>query len=467
MARRFLLLVGLCILLGLATKAGGAEPSQSPWITREGAVALLIESKPEWKTQVEVLRDTMPPMGIFDDVNQDEWYAPYLEVAFQEGLVTATDFHRSFHPGELLNQGDALVLAARYRANGNKSALPSEEPDHPLTVQLHVQAAADMGLALPTPLETWNTMPRSQWIALMESAGITNAGAIAVVVPEKPKVVAVAPVALRPLQPSRPPVARVAQTPSSFVYQRTAPVRPVAQPSYVANPSGARPVSSNDVFIPSAAAAEARPTTPTYSVPTPTYTAPTTSQQTFGTTPTYVPNPPGARPVSSNNRPTTAVTSNGAGSTSTSNSNDRPAAANNKFSITIPSLGVNDLTITHPADVTTQKGLLAPLQYGVGHLFGYPGAGGTILVYGHSSSFSWDVSEYTKIFRQINKLNPGDRVTVNYGGKAYTYEVTYKHAVDASDMSAYKKNNGEELILYTCWPPDDIKQRYLVHAKPV
>jgi sortase (surface protein transpeptidase) len=45
--------------------------------------------------------------------------------------------------------------------------------------------------------------------------------------------------------------------------------------------------------------------------------------------------------------------------------------------------------------------------------------------------------------------------------------VTYEQAVPAGDMSAYQGGGSEELILYTCWPPDDIKQRYLVHAKPV
>lgn len=110
---------------------------------------------------------------------------------------------------------------------------------------------------------------------------------------------------------------------------------------------------------------------------------------------------------------------------------------------------------------------MAPLQHGVGHLFSYPGGGGTILIYGHSSSYAWDVSKYTKIFRQINKLAIGDKVTVNYKGKAYTYQVSHKQSVPANDLSAYKGGRGEELILYTCWPPDSIKERYLVHAVPV
>mgnify|MGYP003527847521 FL=1 len=132
----------------------------------------------------------------------------------------------------------------------------------------------------------------------------------------------------------------------------------------------------------------------------------------------------------------------------------------------MPSLGIKDLTITHPSDPTTSKGLLSVLQNGVGHLFSYPGKGGKILVYGHSSSYPWDVSSYTKIFRQINKLQAGDKISVTYNGTVYNYEVTHKREVAVNDMSAYS-GSGEELILYTCWPPDTIDKRYLVHAKPI
>lgn len=138
------------------------------------------------------------------------------------------------------------------------------------------------------------------------------------------------------------------------------------------------------------------------------------------------------------------------------------------FSISIPDAGIHDLTVTHPADPFTSEGVLAPLQNGVGHLFSYPGGGGKIMVYGHSSGYPWDVSQYTKIFREINRLQPGHKIYVTYDNHLYTYEVTHEEAVDASDTSRFADDGrGEELILYTCWPPDSIAQRYLVHAVPV
>jgi LPXTG-site transpeptidase (sortase) family protein len=138
------------------------------------------------------------------------------------------------------------------------------------------------------------------------------------------------------------------------------------------------------------------------------------------------------------------------------------------FSISMPDLGINDLSVIHPSDPFTSEGVLEPLQNGVGHLFGYPGGGGKVMIYGHSSGYPWDVSQYTKIFRKVNQLEVGSRIYVTYEGKLHTYEVSHKQTIDAADTEPFRDDgSGEELILYTCWPPDSIAQRYLVHAIPV
>lgn len=147
---------------------------------------------------------------------------------------------------------------------------------------------------------------------------------------------------------------------------------------------------------------------------------------------------------------------------------NNPNASEKYFAISMPTLGIKDLSIIHPEDPFSSKGLLAPLEHGVGHLFTYPGGGGKVMIYGHSSGYPWDVSEYTKIFRRVNELNTGDRIYVTHEGKLFTYEVTYEETIDAKDSTPFSDNGtGEELILYTCWPPDSIAQRYLVHAKKV
>lgn len=136
------------------------------------------------------------------------------------------------------------------------------------------------------------------------------------------------------------------------------------------------------------------------------------------------------------------------------------------FTISIPALNISTMNVGHPSNPSTQQGLLAPLKDGVGHLYALPGGNGKILVYGHSSSYSYDTSSYTKIFRTINQLKAGDLVTVNYNGKDYRYSVTSQEQIRPDDTSAFS-GQGEELILYTCWPPDKIDTRLLVHARPL
>ncbi len=143
-------------------------------------------------------------------------------------------------------------------------------------------------------------------------------------------------------------------------------------------------------------------------------------------------------------------------------------ASTKQFAISVPSIGITDLTITHPENAFTQEGVLAALKDGVGHLFAYPGAGSKVMIYGHSSGYPWDLSKYTKIFRTINKIEIGARVYVTYNGKLFVYQVTQKVTVPAKDRTLFEPDEkGEELILYTCWPPDSISHRYTVHAVPV
>jgi len=138
------------------------------------------------------------------------------------------------------------------------------------------------------------------------------------------------------------------------------------------------------------------------------------------------------------------------------------------FAITLPTIGIENLTVTHPKDPTTHAGIIEPLKYGVGHLFGFPGGGGKAMVYGHSSGYPWDVSAYTRIFRNVNRLAIGDPIEIAYQGQRFTYHVTAKQRVEASDLRPFQEDEeGEELILYTCWPPDSTSERLLVRARPV
>lgn len=384
MPKRLYLLLAVLLLVGVMTHAF-AQDSTPQTISRAGAVALLIEGDPFLKNRFTQIAGHMPPLFLFRDVTQDQWYAPYIETAFEAGIITG-NVTQVFRPGDAVTEEEAITFAARIHARRDPTAvqilLASATAQNWFDAPLLVSSKG--GLTLPQPVQLGTPMKRDAYYALLTSLGIAEPRALKVQSP--------------------PPV--------------------ISPPA---------------------------PTPLVVSTAAPTVTRATVTPQPARTpTPTPVTRTPIATPTIARTTPTSSV-----------------APSQKSFAISMPSLGITDLTVTHPADPSTKDGLLAPLKYGVGHLFSYPGQGGNILVYGHSSSYSWDVSSYTKIFRQINQLAVGDTIYVTYAGKQYTYRVTYKQTVLASDMSVYQRGSGEELILYTCWPPDSIKERYLVHASPV
>lgn len=387
MHKRFFALLALVVLVGYATSAfaQAVQPQDDARaISRAGAVALLVESNSGLKERLKFHIRASHPMPLFDDVAYDQWYAPYIETAFEAGIITGND-RRMFRPGANVTEEEAIAMSARYHAMSNKDMVGQIQSVDQNWFNNLVMASAANGITLPFPIRLGQPIKRSDLYAMMSSMNISNPSQIAVTY--RPAVI---------VQPEEPVVAAAPTTP--------------------------RPTTTTPVNRPTTTTPVVRPTTPTPAVTTP--------------------------------RPTTVA-------------QNTPTASAKKFAISMPTLGVNDLTITHPSDPFTKEGLHAPLQYGVGHLFSYPGKPGKMLIYGHSSSYAWDVSNYTKIFRQINKLNVGDAINITYNGKVYSYQVTYKQTVPAGDMSVYQGGGSEELILYTCWPPDSIKERYLVHAKPV
>ncbi len=374
--RRFTisLVAGLVVALGGAGVISVVDAAFRPDISRAEAVALVVDAQPQLRTRLQWYIKNMPPMPLYLDANPKAWYGPYLETAFEAGLING-NAQRMFRPRSPITVEEAAALMLKMRGqNSNEVVLyaPSAGSNWAASVLSDARAS---GLSLPSSLRIGSAISQQDYYTMMSSAGIQSPERIAL--------------SINPSQGYLPKP------------QPVVAVRPVTNTQTTTTTRRIQPITTN------------------------------TQNTAQRTTPTTTP------------------------------------AATDGFSISMPTLGVNNLTITHPTDPFTSKGLLAPLQQGVGHLFTYPGNAGKILIYGHSSSYPWDVSPYTKIFRQINKLNIGDKVYVNYNGKQHTYEVSFKQAVPANDMSAYQSGGEEELILYTCWPPDSISQRYLVHAKPI
>lgn len=331
-------------------------------ISRSEALKIILRAEGSLAAEADAYARRMPSVGLFPDVDQTAWYAPYVEVSYRKGIVKGYP-DGFFRPGNLVSTEEATALLMR--AFGEDGA----------------------GLSYQTS-SAYENRP-NQWytgyvnVAISKNLAMKNGTLI----------------------PGR---AMTRGQLFDMVYR----LRDVKSKRIVAY-NGAEPAGN---------------------------TSPTVPSQTGGKRAQGI--PASAMP--------------------------QFASTTSAFAINIPSLGIKDVAVIHPTDATTSKGILEVLYAGLGHLFAYPGQGDKIMIYGHSSGYPWDISEYTKIFRKINELKEGDRAYLTYNNQVYVYQVSRHQVVEDDDASPFQSDgNGEELILYTCWPPDSIDQRYLVHLVPV
>lgn len=139
------------------------------------------------------------------------------------------------------------------------------------------------------------------------------------------------------------------------------------------------------------------------------------------------------------------------------------------FSIVIPEIGANSRIIAN-VNAANEEEYLKALQKGVAHADGtsYPGEGGHIFLFAHSTDYIWNVGTYNAVFYLLYKLEQGQEVNIFYKGQRYVYKVVGKKVVDPSEVEFLtRKTNKEFLTLQTCWPPGTAFKRLLVFATRV
>lgn len=119
-----------------------------------------------------------------------------------------------------------------------------------------------------------------------------------------------------------------------------------------------------------------------------------------------------------------------------------------------------------------EKELYAPLYYGdteeilqngAGTYEGYgvPGQGTTILTGAHDATY----------YKALEQIEPDDIIKVNTYWGSYCYQVEEKRIAKISDSSAYTLQEGETLIMYTCYPfgadAEERLERCFVYAKRI
>ena len=121
--------------------------------------------------------------------------------------------------------------------------------------------------------------------------------------------------------------------------------------------------------------------------------------------------------------------------------------------IIVPRLGLNKVFVhgTRWAE---------DLSRGPGHYkeTGIPAVGKTVAIAGHRTTFGAP-------FRYINKLRPGDRITLQLPYGTFTYRVFKDKIVDNSDWSIIRPLGFDALVLSACHPLYSAAQRWVVFAR--
>lgn len=140
---------------------------------------------------------------------------------------------------------------------------------------------------------------------------------------------------------------------------------------------------------------------------------------------------------------------------------------NENDSLDIPELDVSSPLII--GETTDTKELEKLLKYGVVYYPGsvLPGEEGKTIILGHSSHPSWPKVNYNWVFTNLNELERGDEIVINFNNEKYTYRVRGTNYIKKGEKveSRYLTDTGNMLMLVSCWPPGKDAERIVVEAE--
>ena len=122
--------------------------------------------------------------------------------------------------------------------------------------------------------------------------------------------------------------------------------------------------------------------------------------------------------------------------------------------LVVPRLGLNMVVVNGTESGTLKKG---PGRHDATFM---PGEGKLVYIAGHRTT-------YSAPFAHIDRLEPGDRVTLEMPYATVVYSVTRHRIVDDQDLSVLRSGNREEVALQACHPRFFATQRYIVWARPI
>jgi sortase A len=122
--------------------------------------------------------------------------------------------------------------------------------------------------------------------------------------------------------------------------------------------------------------------------------------------------------------------------------------------ITMPAIGVSEYVVEGTDTASLRKG---PGHYPSTPL---PGERGTAAIAGHRTT-------YGAPFRRLDKLQPGDRITLDMSYGRFVYHVQRLKIVDDQDLSVLRRVRENRLILSACHPLYSAAQRIIAFARLV
>lgn len=143
-----------------------------------------------------------------------------------------------------------------------------------------------------------------------------------------------------------------------------------------------------------------------------------------------------------------------------------PTPEEKNFNLEIPKIDVSAPVVLNVDGADKEKYDKA-LEEGVAQLSGsaFPGHNGNTFIFGHSSFYTEADGDYKQVFKDLNRLEDGDEITISGKSSKYTYKVIDKQIVspDRVDFTAqdYKE---KKLTLMTCWPIGSNTERLVVVA---
>lgn len=131
--------------------------------------------------------------------------------------------------------------------------------------------------------------------------------------------------------------------------------------------------------------------------------------------------------------------------------------------IIVPEVGISALIVTGGSEA---------LEKGAWHRYperGNPVDGGNMIISAHSFIFDLNPLQTRRnsYFYNLHKLEPGDKVYIDWHGKRYSYKVARKYDVkpDALDIEAPSKD--AKLTIYTCTAGGSADGRVVIEAQPI